>query len=124
MRGMNAMDGTPLDGEAHLTQSVIDILTTRIGSRALRRDYGSLLPELIDQPYSRALHQQCMGATAMALGRWEARLRLKRAVLIMTELVGQFRLDISGDRTDVPPGSPLAAFSLSLTLGGTQAPAA
>uniref|UniRef100_UPI0026076D20 ATPase domain-containing protein n=1 Tax=uncultured Sphingobium sp. TaxID=316087 RepID=UPI0026076D20 len=29
---------------------VRDILTTPIGSRLMRRDYGSLIPELIDQP--------------------------------------------------------------------------
>jgi hypothetical protein len=37
-----------LEGIDHLKQSIIDILTTPIGSRVMRRDYGSRLFELVD----------------------------------------------------------------------------
>lgn len=124
MRGMSVVDGRALEGEAHLAQSIADILTTPIGSRVLRRDYGSLLPELIDQPYSPTLRQKIMAAVAMALARWEPRIRLQRAFLSLAGEAGQFLLEIQGERTDVPPGSPLSAFSLSLTTGAASAPAA
>ena len=51
--GINQRDGTLLSDEAHLRQSITDILTTPLGSRVLRRDYGSRLYELIDAPISR-----------------------------------------------------------------------
>ncbi len=40
MRGMNANTGKELEGIEHLKQSIIDILTTPIGSRVMRRDYA------------------------------------------------------------------------------------
>jgi phage protein D len=47
---MNRHTGSALDELAHLRQSIEDILTTPIGSRVMRRAYGSQLFELIDQP--------------------------------------------------------------------------
>ncbi|NBO96416.1 MAG: phage baseplate protein, partial [Betaproteobacteria bacterium] len=41
MLGINAQTGQPLAGIDHLRQSIRDILTTRIGTRVMRRDYGS-----------------------------------------------------------------------------------
>ncbi|MEI6419209.1 MAG: GPW/gp25 family protein, partial [Sphingomonadales bacterium] len=52
MRGMSRTDGAALGGDAHLAQSIADVLTTPLGSRVMRRDYGSLLFDLIDQPFS------------------------------------------------------------------------
>lgn len=76
MTGMNATTGKALDGIAHIRQSVSDILTTPIGSRVMRRDYGSLLPELIDRPLSDALMLQVYAATIIAILRWEPRIRV------------------------------------------------
>lgn len=55
MNGMDATTGKPLSGDAHLAQSVADILTTPIGSRVMRRSYGSLIPSLIDAPINAAI---------------------------------------------------------------------
>lgn len=41
---MNAHTGGAIDRLAHIRQSIADILTTRIGSRVMRREYGSQLP--------------------------------------------------------------------------------
>lgn len=76
MSGMNAITGRRLDGIEHIQQSVRDILTTPIGSRVMRRDYGSLLPELIDAPLNDATLLQAYAATIMALIRWEPRIRV------------------------------------------------
>lgn len=83
MTGMNATSGRTLDGLEHIRQSVRDILTTPIGSRVMRREYGSLLPELIDAPLNDATLLQAYAATVMALIRWEPRIRItavRRAV--------------------------------------------
>src|SRR5690554_4657164 len=76
MAGMNAHTGRALEGIEHIEQSVRDILTTPIGSRVMRRDYGSLLPELIDMPLNDATLLQAYSASVMALIRWEPRIRV------------------------------------------------
>ena len=48
--GMNSQTGKRLSGMDHLRQSIIDILTTPIGSRVMRPGYGSRLFELVDAP--------------------------------------------------------------------------
>ena len=47
MTGMDRETGKSLSGIEHLRQSIRDILTTPIGSRVMRRDYGSRLFELL-----------------------------------------------------------------------------
>ncbi|MNP17787.1 Lysozyme [compost metagenome] len=51
---MNRETGRPIALLDHIRQSVADILTTRIGTRVMRREYGSQLPDLIDQPFNAA----------------------------------------------------------------------
>ena len=53
MRGMDRNTGRALEGIAHLRQSIRDILTTPIGSRVMRWEYGSRLFRLVDAPLSR-----------------------------------------------------------------------
>lgn len=72
--GMNP-DGTGnLNDTEHLKQSVRDILTTPLASRVMRREYGSLVPDLIDEPMNNTTRLQCMSAAVIALTRWEPRI--------------------------------------------------
>lgn len=73
---MNAKNGRKLEGIEHIQQSIRDILTTPLGSRVMRRDYGSLVPELIDMPQSDALLMQVYAATVIAVARWEPRIQV------------------------------------------------
>ena len=74
---MNRFTGAMLQDEnAHIQQSVADILLTPIGSRIQRRDYGSLIPQLIDNPINRALLLQLSSAAVMALTKWEKRIAI------------------------------------------------
>ena len=52
--GMNNTSGKVITDIDHLRQSVRDILLTPQGSRIARREYGSLLSVLIDQPQNPA----------------------------------------------------------------------
>ena len=81
LRGMSNETGHPLDGLGHLRQSVWDILSTPIGTRVMRRTYGSRVPELIDQPITPRLAAELAIAVAEALGRWEPRIKLARVQL-------------------------------------------
>jgi uncharacterized protein len=102
MRGMSATTGKAIDGLAHLQQSISDILTTPVGSRVMRRDYGSLLPQLIDQPFNAATRIRLLAATATALMRWEPRLRLTRVSIDLGADAGAVSVTLEGTRTDTP----------------------
>lgn len=74
--GMNP-DGTgQLTDADHLWNSVRDVLTTPLASRVMRREYGSLLPALLDEPQNEVTRLQCMSAAVIALARWEPRIAL------------------------------------------------
>ncbi|MFD1949906.1 GPW/gp25 family protein [Sphingomonas arantia] len=109
---MSATTGRPLDGAEHLRQSVADILTTPLGTRVGRRDYGSELFGLVDQAMTPALRLRLFAATAMALLRWEPRLKLT-AISLVADAAGTARLVIDGQRTDV---TPAARTSLTVPL--------
>ena len=64
--GMNRDNGKTITETDHLRQSVHDILLTSQGSRLARREYGSLLSALIDQPQNPALRLQIMSAVYVA----------------------------------------------------------
>lgn len=78
MRGMDVNTGKELEGVEHLKQSIIDILTTPIGSRIMRRNYGSRLFELVDKPINRDFTLEIYAATAEALEKWETRFKLEK----------------------------------------------
>lgn len=95
MLGMDAATGRPLGGLAHLRQSIRDILTTRVGTRVMRRDYGSDLPNLVDRPINPAFAVDLYAATAKALRRWEPRLLLTR-VSVAQARPGRVVLSLEG----------------------------
>lgn len=111
---MSATTGKAIDGTEHLSQSIADILTTPIGSRVMRRDYGSLLPELIDQPFNGATQMKLYGATATALMRWEPRIRLTKIGIALGNAPGEFVLDLEGRRTDVAPSTEYTRLTIPL----------
>lgn len=95
MKGMNAKTGKALEGIEHLKQSIIDILTTPINSRIMRRDYGSRLFELVDKPINRDLTLEIYAATAEALEKWEKRFKLEK-VKVEGVKEGKVTLDLEG----------------------------
>lgn len=113
---MNRDTGRTLDTAAHLRQSIADILTTPIGSRVMRRDYGSQLPELIDQPFNDVTRLRAYAATVMALIRWEPRIRLTRVQLAQGETAGSAVIDLEGTEVDT---NAALALQVPLQLGGT-----
>lgn len=114
MNGISALTGRPIDDEAHLRQSLADILTTPIGSRVMRRDYGSLLPELIDQPFNALTRLRLYAAVAGAILRWEPRLQLRKVEILPGDDAGSFVVDLQGVRTDLPKGSDYTRLTLPI----------
>jgi len=96
MTGINNVSGKHLDGFAHLRQSVADILTTPIGSRVMRREYGSRIFKFTDAPLNSGTIIDIFAAAAEALNRWEPRFKLDKIKAVNTGIPGKIELDLSG----------------------------
>ncbi|MGO2506331.1 MAG: GPW/gp25 family protein [Psychrobacter alimentarius] len=72
-KGINRHNGQAINSLEHLKQSLHDILTTPIGSRVMRRDYGSMLPFLLDQPMNARTLMQMRASIVHCLSKWERR---------------------------------------------------
>lgn len=116
MSGMSRLSGAVLAGIDHIRQSVADILSTPIGTRLGRRDYGSLIPDLIDQPMTAANILRIYAAAAVALSRHEDRIRLRRVGLTAGDGPGAAVLTIICDRTDVAAVNARTRLVLPLSL--------
>lgn len=113
---MDRRTGKPLSGNAHLAQSVADILTTPIGSRVGRRDYGSLVPQLIDQPDNAGTRLRLFAACVAALLRWEPRLTATR-LRLERDASRRPTLIIEGVDRTAPATNSLARLTVPLVAG-------
>lgn len=95
MIGVDRRSGQPLSGVAHLRQSIEDILTTPVGSRRMRPEYGSELRRYVDLPVNDGWKSAVQAEVARSLGRWEPRLQLDR-VRVVAVVGGQITLELSG----------------------------
>lgn len=95
MIGMDRRTGQPLSGLAHLKQSIEDILTTPLGSRRMRPEYGSRLRRMVDLPVSEGWKGAVQAEVARAIGCWEPRIRLQ-SVQVMSVLGGNVTFQLRG----------------------------
>jgi uncharacterized protein len=112
MDGINATNGKRLSGVDHLRQSIRDILCTPIGTRVMRRDYGSRLYQLVDAPMNRSTLLELYAATAEAISRWEPRFRVT-SVVAAEAAPGQVTLDVTGDY--LPDGTTVTIDGIKVT---------
>lgn len=122
MIGMNAHTGAAIEGDDHLRQSIIDILVTPIGSRVMRRDYGSALFDLVDQPANALTKLRLISAVAMALMRWEPRIRVKRIDLQRGDIAGQWILELETIRRDPDVATTTERMTLPLRFKAAAPP--
>ncbi|UNE54399.1 GPW/gp25 family protein [Bartonella machadoae] len=107
--GMDRSTGKPLTGIEHLRQSILDILSTRIGTRVMRRDYGSHVADIIDVPVNDAFAVRIYAAIAEALDKWEPRFKLNKIDCKWNEN-GQVSLSFEG--LYLPSGKPITMEGL------------
>lgn len=93
-----------LEYRDHLRQSIIDILTTPTGTRVHRRDYGSILPRLVDRPVNTSLVSDVISGVAAALSKWEPRIRVERIQLVSAD-AGAITLQLTAVR--IEDGTPI-----------------
>lgn len=115
MIGLNHTTGRALEGVPHLNQSIARILSTPLGSRIARRDFGAELFDLIDAPSNPATRVRLFAAVATALMRWEPRLKLIRVRLSLDPAApGAVVIEIEGITTI---SRERVNTAVSLTLG-------
>ena len=112
MQGMSTTTGRPLDGADHIKQSITDVLTTRIGTRVMRRDYGSRLPELVDNPYSEILLADLFAETVIALKKWGPRVSIDQ--VSVQEVTAEGRIVIALTGKNLLNGEPLEVRGIIL----------
>lgn len=89
--------GEDIFDNQHLRNSIIDILTTPIGSRVMRRDYGSKIFSAIDRPVNQFFFLRIYSAIAESLDRWEPRIRITAIKLNASALsTGRLYVDLHG----------------------------
>lgn len=105
---MDQITGAAISGDADIAQSIGRILTTPMGSRVMRRDFGSRLFDLQDVPLTRKTMILWVAATAGAIRRWEDRVLIERVSVAQADQPGRVLIHITGHRTDIPGHPPIS----------------
>lgn len=112
MYGTDASTGKSLSGTDHLRQSVTDILTTRKGTRVMRRDYGSNVPALVDAPMNAETISDIIAESATAIATWETRIDLSSVTVDSAE-PGKVTISLNGTYT--PTGEAITVDGIEVT---------
>lgn len=94
--GLRRDAGSLLSGFEHVEQSIAVILTTPIGSRVMRREFGSELFDLIDRPMTDQVILAIYSAAVMAIARWEPRYAITGCNITGVSGDGTLSLEVSG----------------------------
>lgn len=90
--GVDRRTGRVITDWAHVVSSLEDLLTTRILSRVMLREYGSTMPELIDAPMNDASLMLFYSAIATACALWEPRVELTNIAFVEASQDGRVTL--------------------------------
>ncbi|WP_200256141.1 GPW/gp25 family protein [Halorhodospira neutriphila] len=94
---MDRYTGRSVSGVEQVRQRVEDVVLTPVGTRVERRDYGSRVPDLIDEPGDAATALRVSSAVTDAVMRHVPELILSRVRLIPDDAVqGRWQLRIEG----------------------------
>lgn len=119
--GINAATGSPLADWEHTKQSIRKILTTPIGSRVMRRDFGSDIPDMIDRKMTQGNVLAVYAAAASALARWEPRFQMRAGRVANATATGVLEIEIHGlyfPRGHVGDYSVVESASTRVVFGG------
>lgn len=96
MMGMDRRTGKIISGIEYLRQCIEDCLTTPLGSRRQRPEYGSKIRRYVDLPVSGGWKSSVQAEAARALGRWLPQLKLE-GVRVLAVVGGQITLQLKGE---------------------------
>jgi phage baseplate assembly protein W len=94
--GISQETGQPLRDFDHVRQSIDTILRTPIGSRVMRREFGSELFDLIDRPMTDRVILAVYAAIVIAIARWEPRFAVTGCRVFIADESGVISLGIAG----------------------------
>lgn len=94
--GFNGATGAPLYDFDHVRQSIGVIMTTPIGSRVMRREFGSELFDLIDRPMTPRVILAIYAAAVLAIARWEPRYAVTGMQLLAADASGSLSIEFNG----------------------------
>lgn len=94
--GLGRAAGSPMSDWQHVEQSIGVILTTPIGSRVMRREFGSEFFDLIDRPPTDQVILAAYAAVVMAIARWEPRFAVTNLFVNRLDESGVVDLHVSG----------------------------
>jgi len=94
--GIDRQTGQVLTGWAHCAQSIAVILSTAIGTRIMRRTFGSDVPRLVDRPSNHASVVLFVGRVADALQKWEPGFVLRKVQVLALGADGQTQFSVVG----------------------------
>ncbi|MBU6141287.1 MAG: GPW/gp25 family protein [Proteobacteria bacterium] len=109
---MNINSGKPISEIAHIKQSIANILSTPIGSRVMRRDYGSRLFEKIDQPINGELIAEIYSDIVEAISTFEPRFEVEQVILQSIDK-GKIIIDLEG--SFVKDGKKIVLENISIS---------
>lgn len=104
MLGMSRDSGKNLADIAHLSQSIDDILRTRLGTRIMRENYGTKLYDLLDEPLNGSTFSAIYAEVARAITEWEPRFNIVKVGvdevsgdgIVSIRILGVYNSDASG----------------------------
>ena len=111
---MNINTGADISEINHLKQSISNILTTPIGSRVMRRDYGSNLFNKIDHPVNGELIAEIYLDIVESLFIWEPRFELDQ-VSVQNIQNGKITIDLEGSFLKL--GEKITLENIEITNG-------
>lgn len=91
--------GLPISENEHIIQSLLDIATTAIGTRVMRRDYGTILVPKIDAPMNAEYRMLLMSSLMMAFTQYEPRIEIRR-INLKIDIPGKPEITIEAVKTD------------------------
>jgi len=116
MAGIDRRTGKGLSNYDHALQSVEVILSTRIGSRVMRRQFGGGVAEILGRAVTPPLFALFQQLVATAIDTWEPRFQVRNITPLGT--VEQIRAGQVGMRFDVDfrPRGHLGDFTVERVL--------
>ena len=111
---MNINTGADISEINHLKQSISNILTTPIGSRVMRREYGSNLFNKIDHPVNGELIAEIYLDIVESLFIWEPRFELDQVAVQNIEN-GKITIDLEGSFLKL--GEKITLENIEITNG-------
>lgn len=87
--------GKKLSLKEHIMQSIDDILTTYVGTRVMRRAYGSKVFEFLGKPINRDFYVEIYAEVVDAIARYEKRITLYQVEMGDMENVEEGHIEVN-----------------------------